>query len=155
MKFSAKDDVDVPIEAVFELLSDFDMFERMAMRRGVDVVRRGDPSHSGLGSAWEMQFDWRGKDINMNLDIVTYERPEEIGLEATTQGIDANLQIELVALSKKRTRLHMNADVSAKTLPARLLVQSMKLARTNIDKRLSERLHTQCRNLEDRYRMAG
>ncbi|GAA6209440.1 SRPBCC family protein [Cognatishimia sp. WU-CL00825] len=155
MQFSAKEDLDVPIDDAFNLLSEYDVFERMAMRRGIEVVRNTDASEFGVGSSWKIDFDWRGKAIKMRAEIVTFERPERVVLDVKTQGLDIKIDFELVALSRKRTRLHLVTDIDARTLPMRLLVQSMKLARGNIDKKLQERFQSQCRNLEDRYQMAS
>ena len=38
MKFSTKEDIDAPIDAVFDMLCEFDQFERAAMRRGAEVL---------------------------------------------------------------------------------------------------------------------
>ena len=152
MKFSAKDDVDVPIEAVFELLSDFDMFERMAMRRGAEVTRRNGDGVDGLGSAWDLNVPWRGKTVKMQVDVSRFEKPEALGFQADAPAIEVQLDIELVALSNHKTRLLMKTDISAKTLTGRLLLQSMKLTRGKIEKRMASRISEQSRNLEKRYR---
>ena len=39
MKFSAREDIDGAIEDVFRFLTDFEAFERQAIRRNVDVQR--------------------------------------------------------------------------------------------------------------------
>ena len=54
MKLATREDIDAPIEAVFEQLSDFDGFERAALRRGAEVRahRRAD-RHVGAGMAWK------------------------------------------------------------------------------------------------------
>jgi len=40
MKFQAKEDIDRSIDEVFEKLSDFENFERIALQRGVSVSRK-------------------------------------------------------------------------------------------------------------------
>lgn len=155
MEFTARDDVDVPIEAAFDLLSEYDVFERMAMRRGIEVQRHEPDAPIGVGTKWTVDFAWRGKDICMRAEIISFNRPDWIEIEAIMPGMDVTVTFELLALSKKRTRLHFKATSSAKTLPMRLLLQSLKLARSNIDKRLHERVKLQCRNLEERYYQAA
>ena len=155
MEFTAKDDLDVPIEAAFDLLSDYDVIERMAMRRGVEVQRHNPEKPIGLGTSWDVEFQWRGKDVPMKAQIIKYERPDVLEIEAIMPGMDVVVHFELVALSKKRTRMHFHATSTAKTLPMRLLLQSLKLARSNIDRKIKERVSVQCRNLEERYAQAA
>lgn len=152
MDFLAKDDIDVPIQDAFDLLSDYDVFERMAMRRGIEVHRHDQGERVSVGSSWTVDFQWRGKDIQMQAQIIEFEQPDKITLEAIMPGMDVLVTFDLVALSRKRTRLNLKLSVKAKTLPMRLLVQSLKLARGNIDKKLQERVESQCRNLEERYK---
>lgn len=151
MKFEAKDDVDIPIEEAFDLLSDYDVFERMAMRRGIDVRRHDQDQPVGVGSSWTVNFDWRGKKIKMDAKVVKHQRPDVIQLESVMPGMDVDVVFELVALSRKRTRMSIQIESAAKTLPMRLLLQSLKLARGNIDRRLQDRVEAQCRNMEERY----
>lgn len=151
MEFKAKDDIEIPIEDAFDLLSDYDVFERMAMRRGIDVRRHDQGQPVGVGSSWTVDFDWRGKKIKMKAKVTKFDRPDVLELESVMPGMDVQVVFELVALSRKRTRMHIEIESSAKTLPMRLLLQSLKLARGNIDRRLQERVEMQCRNMEERY----
>ena len=152
MKFENIEDLDIPIDAAFEMLSEFSFFERMAMRRGAEVLRRDAEQPSGLGAAWDLTVPWRGKSVKMQLDVVRFEKPEALGFQAEAPAIRAQMDIELVALSNHKTRLQLKTDISAKTLTGRLLLQSMKLTRGKIEKRLSARISEQSRNLEERYR---
>jgi|TARA_B110000879_G_C10941741_1_gene420139 hypothetical protein len=61
MKFSTKDDIDAPIDVVFQMLCDFETFERAAMRLGAEVQRTDTKSTPGVGTAWRGTFSMRGK----------------------------------------------------------------------------------------------
>ncbi len=42
MKFSSKEDIEIPIEQTFDMLNDFEGFERAVLRRGGQVRRKGE-----------------------------------------------------------------------------------------------------------------
>ncbi|MDG1354009.1 MAG: hypothetical protein P8P70_12775 [Sulfitobacter sp.] len=60
--------------------------------------------------------------------------------------------IELVALSKSRTRLMVSFDIKPLNLSARLLVQSLKLAKTSLTKKFKLRVAEFAKTLEDRHK---
>ena len=49
MKFSTREDVEVPIDQTFGIICDFDAYERSAMRRGAEVLRTDNLSRPGVG----------------------------------------------------------------------------------------------------------
>jgi carbon monoxide dehydrogenase subunit G len=151
MKFVAREDIDVPIEQVFEMLSDFEAFERSALRRGAEVDRLDDLYKLGPGMAWDVKFTMRGKSRRVKLELDQVKAPSDMGFVANSQGMDGVMQIELVALSRQKTRMNVNAEVLPRSLTARLFVQSLKLARASLNKRLNKRMATVARDFEDRY----
>lgn len=150
MKFSTREDIDAPIEAVFEDLSDFEKFERQAMRRGVDVQRTGTKSKMGVGMTWEVSFRMRGRQREMTLIVDRYEAPGLLGIKATSASVDAVFLLELIALSRTRTRVIVGLELTPKNLSARLLVQSLKLAKGSLTKRFKLRMAEFARTTEER-----
>ena len=61
MHFSSQQDVAVPIAQVFDTLTQFDIYERAAMRRGADVVRKDTLGEAAAGAHWQARFMLRGK----------------------------------------------------------------------------------------------
>jgi len=61
MKFSTKEDIEAPIDVVFEMLCDFEMFERGAMRRSAEVQWTDIKTVRGVGMTWSAMFNLRGK----------------------------------------------------------------------------------------------
>ena len=140
MKFSTREDIDAPIEHVFAKVTDFQTFERAAMRRGAQVKRTDGQDVVGPGMAWQAEFDFRGKKRTMDIVLEDFESPTELEFAATSGGLTGTCEIELIALSPKKTRMKLVVDLKPQTLSARLLVQSLKLAKGKIENRLQTRV---------------
>jgi|TARA_B110000908_G_scaffold171422_1_gene234116 hypothetical protein len=122
MKFSTREDVEVPIDQTFGIICDFDAYERSAMRRGAEVLRTDSLSRPGVGMKWQAAFKMRGKMRDINLEMIGFDKPNELRVLSSTSGIDGAGQIELVALSRNRTRISVEFELKPINLSARLLV---------------------------------
>lgn len=151
MKFSTREDVEAPIDYVFGQISDFGAFERQALRRGADV-RRLDSGPVVKGSTWDVAFKFRGKDRRMRATLTELDRPNGLQVDTVSPNINGVSQIELVPLSPHRTRIAVSIDMNANTLSARLLLQSLKLAKSNLTNRFKKRVSGFAQDIEDRYR---
>lgn len=151
MKFSTREDIEAPIDYVFDRVTDFAAFERRALRQGAEVNRRDD-GEIGVGTVWDVAFKFRGRDRKVAAKLVVLDRPNAMQIESASDGLDAITIVELVALSQARTRVLVSLDLKAKTLTARLLLQSLKLAKTKISKRFKARVLDYAEDIEDRYR---
>ena len=140
MELTSKEDVDAPLAEVFEAISDFSSFERSAIRRGVEVQRLSEDVTPQVGMAWDVRADFRGKPRELRLSLSAYEPATLIGLNGDSNSLTGKGRIELLALSPRRTRLSVKVKVEAKTLSGRLLLQSMKLARSKVNKRFKHRV---------------
>lgn len=151
MKFSTREDIEAPLDYVFRQVSDFGAFERQALRRGADV-RRLDSGPFVTGSSWDVAFKFRGKDRRMRATVTEMDVPNGCQIDTTAQGIDGETRIDLVPLSAHRTRVAVSIELSAKSLSARLLLQSLKLAKANLSNRFKKRVGDFCQDIEDRFR---
>ena len=150
MDFTSKEDIDSPIADVFEALSDFESFERSAIRRGIDVQRIGDISTPENGLAWDAKFSFRGKARELRITLKSYDPVTRILLSGDSRGLNGETAIELLALSPRRTRMSVQLKLAPTTLTGRLLVQSLKLARSNLTRRFKLRLADYARITEER-----
>jgi carbon monoxide dehydrogenase subunit G len=155
MKFKSKEDLDVPIAQVFDMIADFERHERSAMRRGVKIKRLDSLEAPGLGAKWDIGFQMRGRERQAEVEVTGFDRPNEMTFEAQIQGLDSTVEVVLVPLSKPRTRLNVVGTLKPKTLSARLMVQSLKLAKKNISKRFNKKLAGLARDMEDRASKAA
>ncbi len=139
MELKTKEDIDAPIEHVFRALSDFDNLERVAARRGIEVVRNSD-STVCEGMQWSVKYPLRGKVRNRDMQLDRFQPSTFLGMAATGDGISGNLEVDLVALSPNVTRMAVSVELTATTLPGRLLLQSAKLARSRVEEKFAERI---------------
>jgi carbon monoxide dehydrogenase subunit G len=151
MEFSSKVDVDAPAEYVFDCLSDFQSFEKAALRRGADVQRIDNLETLGTGAAWDVSFSFRDKKRDVNVELTEHISPEVACYTATGQGFVATMRLELVPMSKNRTRLTNTVVMEPKTLPARLLLQSVKLAKGQVTRRFDTMMEDYGRQLARRH----
>ena len=150
MKFSTREDVEVPIDQAFALICDFGAYERSVMRRGAEVRRMDDMTKPGAGMKWAASFKMRGKKRDLEMEMTRFERSNEICVLSSTSGIDGTGQIELLALSRNRTRVSVVFELKPTNLSAQLLVQSLKLAKNSLTKRYKLRVAEYAKSIEDR-----
>ncbi|WP_371169485.1 SRPBCC family protein [Aliiroseovarius sp. 2305UL8-7] len=151
MKFKTREDIEATIEQVFEAVSDFDGMERAALRRGADVSRLDSLSQPGPGMRWNAKFPYRNRTRSADMELISYEAPHQLELFTKVSGIEATVEIELLSLSRNRTRMNLSVDMRPKTIPARLLLQSMKLARASLVRKFRKRVAKYAESIEDRF----
>ena len=152
MKFSTREDVEVPIDVVFTALSDFDGFERRAMRRGAEVERTDNLDAPGVGMSWKIGFKYRGRERTLKPKLTRFDPQSAMEVVSTSGGIEVVLIVDLVELSPARTRMAVGLEVKPNSLSARLLVQSMKLAKSNLTKRFKVAVADYAENIERDHR---
>ncbi|MEL6595343.1 MAG: SRPBCC family protein [Pseudomonadota bacterium] len=151
MQFKASEDIEAPIEFVFQQVSDFERFERTALRRGADIVRTDALKVPGVGMSWQGRFVFRGKTREMRGTLTEYDPPNRQRFDARVGGLEVVFTIDLVALSRRRTRLLVASTLKPHNIPSRLLYQSLKLVKANMTKRMNTRLAEYAEELEDRH----
>lgn len=138
MKFSTRTDKDIPAEQLFDSVSDFDRIERILIRRGVSVKRADDMADGKRG--WNLAFDWRGQRRELHLVLVQFDRPEKFALIGDSVPFDIRLDISVVALARNRSRLLFELEVKPRNMRARLILQTAKLGKTQIDRKIETRV---------------
>jgi len=152
MKLQAKQDIEAPVAFVYKVLSDFDGWERSAMRRGADVNRTDKLRQPGPGMTWIAKFSYRGKERTVSIRIDAMDPPGHLAISAFSPVIEGRCKMDLLELAARRTRLHLDLDTRPKTFAARLYFQSLKLARGRVERNLDKRLSGLAAEIEERFR---
>lgn len=152
MEFQAKEDIEAPIDKVFAILSDVNGMERQALRRGIKVRRTTPQEVPEAGMRWNAGFKFRGRDMTADVLLCRFDPPEALAFEGRSGGLETTFEVDLTALSPGRTRMSVTTALLPKTLSARLLVQSLKLAKGRVTRKFSVRVAQFSKTLEERAR---
>lgn len=155
MELTTREDIEAPLDRVFAEAADFDRLERQVTRRGIELRRTGGAERPGAGLSWRAGFRLHGKPRDAEIVLTEYDPPNAMVYHTASGGLEARTVIDFVALSRTRTRVGMKVELVPKTLSARLLVQSMKIARGNIEQRFRAKIADFARDIETRLKRAG
>ncbi len=150
MKFSAREDIAAPIGTVFESLSEFESFERAALRRGAEVTRTDNLGAPAPGMTWKTRFPFRGRTRHLTAELVRYDRPEVMEVRSQSTGLFGTLTIDLVQLSPRQTRMHLHLDIRPRTFGARVFLQSLRLAKSTLTRNFKMGVSKFARSIEAR-----
>lgn len=148
MKFSTREDIALPIDEVFGILSDFELMERAALRRGAQVTRLDTLAAPGVGMAWMAEFTFRGKRRALRSELTGFLPPENIVLQSTIGGLTGISTIDLVALSPRQTRMAVAIELRPQTISGRVFLQTLRLAKTRMSQRFKSGVTRFARELE-------
>lgn len=154
MKLGDRVDIEAPAGFVWAQLTDFDGWERAALRRGAEVARLDSAPVPAPGMAWALAFQWRGKTRKLDLRTTAVDPGQRLAFAGTGPNVEGTLALDVVEMGPRRTRLAAALDVRPRTLPARLFFQGLKLARSRVDRRFAKRLHQLATEIEGRWQAA-
>jgi len=154
MKFTGKTDLEANLNATFAAFTDFESFERQVLRSGAKIHRVDDLTTHCAGMMWDTTVDYRGKTRRIKIELIDYIAPNRMVFVAIAEGFDATIVVELTPLSGRQTRANVAFDIQAKTLAAKLALQTARLTKGTLNKRFNRRLNKIGRELESRIRSA-
>ncbi|WP_252734098.1 hypothetical protein [Paracoccus marinaquae] len=140
MKFSTRFDVDDTADELFRAIADHHRLERMLMRRGARITRIDPALEPGAGIAWLIGFDWRGQPRNLRLDVTRHDRPERLSMAGMSDALEVVIDATVIALSRARSRLIFETTMQPRNMRARLMLQTAKLAKPQLDRKFERRI---------------
>lgn len=140
MKFSTRVDSDMPADQLFAAVTDFDALERLMVGRGASVRRLKPSDEPGVTMGWRIGFDWRGKPREMRLAVIRFDRPEQIALSGLSDALELSVNATVVALSRTKSRLIFETEIRPRSMKARLMMQTAKLGKSQLDRRYARRV---------------
>jgi hypothetical protein len=152
MKFSATQEIALPADAVFARVTDFDMFEEVAERHGVMSVRLDGRGPVRPGCGWSVDFSYRGKIRNLQMEVADLVTPNRMALGGRGGGFEISFLTTVEERGPNLSFLTMETELRPRTLGARLLVNSMRFGKRALMRRYERRVAELARGIERWHR---
>lgn len=155
MKFRVADDIEAPVDWVWGGFTDFAAIEADIRSRDADLLRVGDWRDAGLGVAWRGSVPVRGKVRPIEAKITAFVPNERMVIDSVIGGMACQYELTFQPLSDHVTRASVALELKASTLSARLLLQTLKIARRKVIQRLEGAVVRQGQAVERDWRARG
>lgn len=135
MKIAATKDFKRTREKVFAAFADPARMEAVLGGFGSSLGREG-PAEGGIGTIWRVDVTSRGKSRPVTLTLVEMTQNESMAMHATSEMLDADIRFVFSDLPVGGSQVAADIEVTAKTLTARVAMQTARLARTRINNKV-------------------
>jgi len=152
MKFETTEDIDAPQDFAFACFTDFIRYEKMAQNYGADLRRVGGFAEVSEGAAWRGSIPIKGRTRGVEAEVSSYSPSEYARIDTVVGGMNVVFEMRFEALADEKTRLIAVTELQARTLAARLVIQSAKLARKRVQARITSRIVALANEYEDAWR---
>ena len=140
MRLSSSQIIGVPKDYLFERITDFDSFESYIHTEGGMAERTDNVAGTQSGMSWHVSGTFRKKQRNVDLTLENYAPSDKLKYVCETSSMNAAIFFELTEITPDQTELSLYIDPEARNISARLVLQSVKLAKKTIERRITQRI---------------
>jgi hypothetical protein len=152
MKFETIEEIDAPQDFAFARFTDFFRYEDMARNYGAELRRVGGFTEATEGATWRGSIPIRGRTRGVEAVVVSYDPSDYARIDTVVGGMNVIFEMRFEALADEKTKLIAVAELQARTLAARLIIQSAKLARKRLQDKITSKIVALANEYEDAYR---
>ena len=148
MKLSSQKIIKAPISDVFASILDFESFEGMLSGRGAKIARTGSVAPPQPGATWRVNFKWHERAYDVDAELVSVDQGHGYAIESQGNGITCMAVVDLQEASATETKLFVSFDFAAASFGSKLLLQTLRLTGSSLNRSLDKRVDSFASKLE-------
>jgi len=152
MKFETIEEVDAPQDFTFARFTDFLRYENLARNYGADLRRVGGFAEVSEGATWRGSIPIKGRTRGVEAVVSRYSPCDYTRIDTDVGGMKVVFEMRFEELPGEKTKLVAVTELQAKTLAARLIIQSAKLARKRVQAKITSKIVALANEYEDAWR---
>ncbi|MBM2577365.1 hypothetical protein JQC91_13735 [Jannaschia sp. Os4] len=151
MHVTAAEACAVPVDRAVAAMTAYDAWEAAIGRRAPSMERVTEgPIREG--TAWRTTLSLLGAERHIESALRSVERSGDGGVvlrfDGTAQGVRADVLSRAVPLGPDRCRIEVEVEMTGESLPGKLLLKGLSVARGPVEDRLARGLRRFARNVE-------
>ncbi|ABG30906.1 SRPBCC family protein [Roseobacter denitrificans] len=152
MDISLSKEIDAPAAFVFQAVTDFERFEKVAIARGVKVHRRAAPSDAVAGPVWDVQFLFHGKALDLTLAVTDLMAPDHLVMSVLAKSFKGRAMCQLSPRETEKTQMTLSFMFEGQTLSGRLFLKALEVTKATMEQKIAKRMADFARETESAYR---
>lgn len=151
MRLTAVHAINAPLDFVFREFTNFADFEAHAQERNLSVKRTDSLDDVGAGMGWEISGVVRGKHRDVSVTMDDFRQNDTMQYTSATGAMSGKMFFEFEDLGSDVTEVTFHVDPTADSISSRLILQSIRLAKNSVEKRIKKSMRIFGETIETKY----
>ncbi len=151
MELTYKTIINVPQAFAFEKATDFARFEREGFGKLSPFEPRSEIKAPGIGARWRTSSEFQGRPRRFSLELFKLDGPEAMVLGNKSEKYDIEAHFLFKEIGEEETEFTFHLDAKAQSITAKLILQTIQLARGRIEKSMQTEFEKMALNMEEAF----
>lgn len=151
MELSYKSTINVPQKFAFARATDFEKFELEGFGKLSRFEPVSDICAPEIGTRWRTSSEFQGRPRRFSLEILALEPHEALVLGNKSEKYDIEAHFGFAEIGPEETGFTFNLAAKAQSITARLILQTIQLARGRIEKSMQSDFQTMAQRMEEAF----
>lgn len=145
LTLTVRNEISLPIRAAQAQLTNVNFYQHRAAEAGIVVLPVGPADTPLEQQIWQVDGLIRGRNRSFTLEVAEHRAPVLLSLLARQESMEVRSDLQLFEAGPRLTRATFSLSLRPKSFAAKLLVQSLRLSRPRLTRRLNKRFGQFCR----------
>ena len=147
--------INVPPSYAFARATDFRRFEAEGFGNLAPFEPRSEIRAPELGARWRTAAEFQGRPRRFSLQLLEMTEPNHLVLGNKSEKYDVEAQMSFKPTGTNATSFHFTLNAKARSITAKLILQTIQLARGRIVKSMQSDFETMAKRMEAAYQAEG
>lgn len=152
MELSYQSIINVPQAFAYARATDFERFEAEGFGNLAMFEPRSEIRAPEIGARWRTAAEFQGRPRRFSLELFELIEPSKLVLGNKSEKYDIEAHFDFIENGPEATEFQFKLDAKANSITAKLILQTIQLARNRIEKSMNEDFVNMAQKMEAAYK---